>query len=501
MRLPFLKLTGITKQYPGVTALREVDFSVNKGEVVALVGENGAGKSTLMKILGGVTQPTAGAIEVDGVAFDGMTVGQSMDAGISFVHQELNLFENLSVAANIFMGREALFGGALKLVNTKALNTGAQSLLDLLGADFRADASPASLSLAQRQMVEIAKALSVNARLVIMDEPTSSFTASETQRLLALIAKLKKDGISFVYISHRLSEIERLADRAVVLRDGRQVAELTGQDINGPTLIRHMIGRELKALYTKPGVLPGTPVLELIELRTPFHPDQSLNLSLAKGEILGVAGLIGSGRTELAQTLFGLDRRVGGEIRVEGKAVEFADARAAIESGVYLVPEDRKRNGIILDFPIKQNISLATLGACSRHGLVSAAKENKLASVQKERLDIRASDLAIETKFLSGGNQQKVVLAKWLSMQPRVIIFDEPTRGIDVGAISEIYGLMRQLADRGVGVMMISSDLEEVIGVSDRVVVMHEGRLAGELAREELSEAAIVSLAVGRGVA
>lgn len=499
MGQPFLRLIGITKQYPGVTALRDVNFAVGRGEVVALVGENGAGKSTLMKVLGGVVAPTSGAIEIDGHSMQSISVTESMSAGIAFVHQELNLFDNLSVSANIYIGREPLHGGPLRLIKRKALVAKANELLKILGADFSADAPLASLSLAQQQLVEIARALSTNARLVIMDEPTSSLTAGETNRLLLLIKKLRQDGISFVYISHRLSEVEHLADRAVVLRDGAFIKELNGKEINAPTLIRHMIGRELKALYTKPTRAKGQPILELSEFRTPFAPDKPLNLSLAQGEILGVAGLIGSGRTELARTIFGLDRKLGGEIRLDGAVVDFAEPRGAIESGVYLVPEDRKRSGLIVDMPVSQNISLASMAAYSHRGLIKRNAERKSASQQKRDLDIRTVNVDVETRFLSGGNQQKVVLGKWLSMNPRAIIFDEPTRGIDVGAKSEIYAMMRQLAENGIGVMMISSDMEEVLGVSDRVVVMHEGKIAGELTREQLSEAAIISLAVGRG--
>ncbi|MDQ6436260.1 sugar ABC transporter ATP-binding protein [Mesorhizobium sp. LHD-90] len=498
MAVPFLTMTGISKQYPGVRALDGVSLAVAPGEVIGLVGENGAGKSTLMKILGGVVEPSGGAIDIDGERADRLSVNRSMRAGIAFVHQELNLFDNLSVAANIFIGREPLRGGPLRLIDQAALNRQAAPLLKQLGADFGPEASVASLSLAQMQLVEIAKALSLQARLVIMDEPTSSLTASETERLLSVVRRLKADGVSTIFISHRLAEVEHIADRVVVLRDGRTVAELEGAAITPATMIRHMIGRELKTLYRPPAAPPGEPIVELRDVRTSHRPEQTITLSIRRGEILGLAGLVGSGRTELARAVFGLDALVGGEIRIGGVPAALASPRQAIDSGVYLVPEDRKRSGLILDFPVRDNVTLANLAACARLGMIDAAAEEAAATDQRGKLDIRCASTAVKAGSLSGGNQQKVVLAKWLSMAPRVLIFDEPTRGIDVGAKGEIYRLMRDLSDNGAGILMISSDMEEVIGVSDRVAVMHEGRISGFLERSQLSEQNILSLAVGR---
>ncbi len=491
-------MTGISKDYPGIRALDGISFTVGRGEVIGLVGENGAGKSTLMKILGGVVAPSAGTVELDGTAMDRLTVGASMRGGIAFVHQELNLFENLTAAANIFIGREPLKGGPLRLIDEPELNRLAAPYLKQLGADFLPETPVASLSLAQMQLVEIAKALSLRARLVIMDEPTSSLTASETERLLTIIDRLKAEGVAVILISHRLAEVERSADRVVVLRDGKLVAELGKSDIHAHTMIRHMIGRDLKTLYRPPAAAPGEAVLELRDVRTSYRPEAQVSLSVRQGEILGLAGLVGSGRTELARTIFGLDPLLAGEIRIKGEKADISSPRAAIRQGLYLVPEDRKRSGLILDFPIRQNISLANLGAHSKRGLVDLAAEETDALKQRERLDIRAHSVAVTAGSLSGGNQQKVVLAKWLSMAPQVLVFDEPTRGVDVGAKSEIYRLMRELSDHGVGILMISSDMEEVIGVSDRVAVMHEGRIAGSLERDELSEQSILSLAVGR---
>jgi len=498
IRVPFLKMADISKAYPGVRALDGVGLSIARGEVVGLVGENGAGKSTLMKILGGVIAPSAGTIEIDGEEMARLTVRRSLGGGIAFVHQELNLFDNLSVGANVFIGREPLKAGPLRLVDERQLHACAQPLLDQLGADFSSSTAVSDLSLAQMQLVEIAKALSLDARLVIMDEPTSSLTASETERLLAIVGRLSSDGVAVIFITHRLAEIERVADRVLVLRDGRCVAELARPEIRAEAMIRHMIGRELKTVYIAPACPPGETVLELASVRTSYRPGQAVNLRVRHGEILGLAGLIGSGRTELARAVFGLDRLVAGEVRVDGALLPPGSPHEAIARGLYLVPEDRKRSGLVLDFPIRANVTLASLRACARWGLIDTAAEEGQAMAQRGRLDIRATDLAAAARSLSGGNQQKVVLAKWLSMAPKVLVFDEPTRGIDVGAKSEIYRLMRSLSDRGVGILMISSDLEEVIGVSDRVAVMHEGCIAGMLERGELSEEAIMSLAIGR---
>ncbi|CAN7386700.1 sugar ABC transporter ATP-binding protein [Rhizobium sp. LjRoot254] len=495
---PFIQISNVSKQYPGVLALDGVSLSVAPGEVLGIVGENGAGKSTLMKILGGVVEPTSGSITVDGIESNRLTVAGSMAAGIAFVHQELNLFENLTAAANIFIGREPLKGGALRLIDDKRMTELAAPLLKQLGAEFSPDTLVGSLSLAEMQLVEIAKSLSRKSRLIIMDEPTSSLTATETERLIAVIGALKAGGVSIVFISHRLMEVERCADRVVVLRDGKQVAALDRSQINADTMIRQMIGRDLKTLYRTPKAPPGTPVLELDKIRTSHWPDRAVDLTVRHGEIVGLAGLVGSGRTELACTIFGLDPPRGGAIRIDGRSTRIDTPRDAIERGIHLIPEDRKRSGLVLDFSIRDNVTLASLSGYARGGLVDVGAENSIAETQRSKLDIRARDVALGVGSLSGGNQQKVVLAKWLSMAPRLLIFDEPTRGIDIGAKNEIYQLMRDLADQGVGILMISSDMEEIIGVSDRVAVMHEGAIAGFLERADLSEPAIMSLAVGR---
>jgi ribose transport system ATP-binding protein len=497
---PFLELKGISKTYPGVKALDGVSLSVAPGEIVGLIGENGAGKSTLMKVLGGVVEPTAGTIRVDGNECAALTVNDAIKSGIAFVHQELNLFDNLDVAGNVFIGREPLYGGPLKLVDRKKLNNQVQPLLDKLGVDFSPDTSVADLSLAQRQLLEIAKALSLDARLVIMDEPTSSLTIAETTRLLSVMNDLRADGVSIIFISHRLNEVKYCADRVVVLRDGRMVGALDRNQVKPEAMIRLMIGRDLKSLYIPPKTLPGAAALEIVDFRTTAFPDHPVSLSLRRSEILGLAGLVGAGRTELACAVFGIDKSVAGKLKIDGQEVTIAEPRDAIARGLYLVPEDRKRTGLHLDFSVMVNITLPDLKSYATGALVNTAAEAKNAKAQKQRLNIKAFDINTEAGTLSGGNQQKIVLAKWLSMKPKIIIFDEPTRGVDVGAKSEIYALMRELADDGVAVLMISSDMEEVIGVSDRMAVMHEGQISGFLERNQFSESNVLQLAVGKAI-
>jgi ribose transport system ATP-binding protein len=493
-----LELVSVGKTYPGVKALDRVSISVARGEVLALIGENGAGKSTLMKILGGVVEPSEGVIRIDGVERASLTVADAMAAGIAFVHQELNLFDNLDVAANVMIGREPVFAGPLRLIDRAAVEKKVTPLLRRLGVDFEARTPVAELSLAQRQLVEIVKALSLEARIVIMDEPTSSLTVSETGRLLKVIAELKAGGVSVIFISHRLNEVEHCADRVVVLRDGAVVGELARGEIGHDAMIRMMIGRDLKSLYTPPQRAPGASVLDVVGLRTSTYAQHAVDLSLRSGEILGMAGLVGAGRTELACAIFGVDRSVGGELYLDRTKISIRTPRDAIDRGIFLVSEDRKRTGLVLEQSINENISLANLAAFASGMLIRTGAERRNATERRKALNIRAASIDTIVDTLSGGNQQKVVLAKWLSMQPRVVIFDEPTRGIDVGSKSEIYALMRALADAGVAILMISSDMEEVIGVSDRIVVMREGSISGFLTRHEFSEENVMQLAVGR---
>lgn len=497
MDAPFLELLGVSKTYPGVVALDNVSLAVAPGEVLGLVGENGAGKSTLMKILGGVIAPSAGRIRIDGTERASMTVADAIGAGIAFVHQELNLFDNLDAASNVFIGREPLKGGPLRLVDRARLNADVQPLFDRLGVDFAPTTPVAGLSLAQQQLVEIAKALSLDSRLVIMDEPTSSLTLTETERLLKVIADLKASGVSVIFISHRLDEVKACADRVVGLRDGRLAGRLSREEIAPHAMIRMMIGRDLRALYRPPAAPPGEPILELRGVRTATYPSRTVDIEVRKGEILGLAGLIGAGRTELARVLFGIDPLEAGEIRLGGRSIPVGSPRDAIAAGLYLVPEDRKAAGVILDLPIKDNVTLPQVGSLSRLGVIDRPAEREMAETQRKRLGIRAPSIFTNVGTLSGGNQQKVVLSKWLAMQQKAIVFDEPTRGIDVGAKREIYDIMRGLANAGVAILMISSDMEEVIGVSDRIAVMREGAVAGILERKDFSEHRVLELAVG----
>jgi ribose transport system ATP-binding protein len=495
---PILELIDISKSYPGVQALSHVSLAVAPGEVVGLIGENGAGKSTLMRILGGVTAPSSGIIRLRGQQKDNLTVSEAIRSGIAFVHQELNLFDNLDVAANVFFGREPRSFGPLRLIDTAAILSRTQPLLDRLGADFKPDTQVSELSLAQRQLVEIAKALSLGAEIVIMDEPTSSLTMTETNRLLEVIAELKAGGVSVIFITHRLHEIEQCADRVVALRDGAVVGTLQKAEIDHDRMIRLMIGRDLKALYTFPKDVPGEEIILLKNIRTTTYPDRTVNFSLRRGEIVGLAGLVGSGRTELARAIFGIDRPLDGTMEVAGQPLTIKSPRDAIAHGIYLIPEDRKRAGLILEDDITNNISLPNLQHFAVAYLLDHDREEATAKQQARQLNIRTPSVSSVAATLSGGNQQKVVLAKWLAMSPRVMLFDEPTRGIDVGAKSEIYSLIRALSDAGVAVLMISSDMEEVVGVSDRILVMHEGRISGELSRDQFSEHNVMQLAVGK---
>jgi ribose transport system ATP-binding protein len=493
---PALRMRGINKLFPGVHALSDVDFEIAEGEVVAIIGENGAGKSTLMNILGGVHQPNSGTIEITGTPAKIRSVSDADALGIGFVHQELNVLDNLDAGANVFLGREPRRFG---LIDRKKIATDTKPLLAMLGLGIDPQTPLSELSIGQQQMIEIAKALSKQARIIIMDEPTSSLTLSETERLLKVINDLRDKGIAVIYISHRLGEVRQCADRVVVLRDGKNTGELNRGEIEHDAMVSLMVGRELKRTSHDPGdVKQHTAGLTVSSIRTSAYPDCEVSFQVRGGEILGMAGLVGAGRSELAQTVFGVDPALGGEIRLADTPVKLGSARESILAGIYLAPEDRKRTGLILEFDIEQNISLASLSNhSSRFAIINRSSEREEAELQVNALKIKTPSTNTLVMNLSGGNQQKVVLGKWLSMNPKVIIFDEPTRGIDVGAKAEIYKLMRALAGDGVAIWMISSDMEEVLGISDRIVVMHEGRITGELQRDEFGEEAIMHLAVG----
>jgi ribose transport system ATP-binding protein len=490
-----LTLDGIGKVYPGVVALRDVSMTIRGGEVLGLIGENGAGKSTLMKILGGTIRPDAGRLLIDGYPVEALSPAGASAAGIAFVHQELNTLSNLDVAGNVLLGRE-LSRGPLRVLDRAAMNRVVQPVLDLLGARFSPADPVEHLSVADRQLVEIARALSMNARLVILDEPTSSLTVSETRRLLDIMRGLRGQGVAVVFISHRLSEVEEVCDRVIVLRDGKGVGELTGSAIARDRMVSLMIGRDLSRAHPAAGGEAAAPALEIRSVSTAAYPRSAVDLTVHAGEVLGLAGLVGAGRSELARAIFGVDRAMGGEVTVFGQEIPMGSVAAALACGLCLVPEDRKQQGLFLDFSVSDNLAVPSLSRFVR-GLVLSRRRQEAFSVDlRDRMAIKAANVDRAVAELSGGNQQKVVLAKWLAIGPRVLILDEPTRGIDVGAKAEVYALMRGLAAAGVAVLMISSDMEEVIGASDRIAVMAAGRITGILTGEEMTEERILRLAV-----
>ena len=498
MTAALVALEGVSKHFGPVIALESISISIGRSEVVGLVGENGAGKSTLMKILGGVISPSTGRMTIDGKEAHFVNARQSMAAGIAFVHQELNSFANLDVAANILMGREPRTGPFNLYVDKQKSEALVQPLLDRLRADFAPSTPVALLSIAQRQLVEIARALSLDARLVIMDEPTSSLTLNESNRLLQIVRELRADGVSIIFITHRLNEIVEIADRVIVLRDGTLAGSLAKHEISAAAMIKLMIGRTLQTLYVPAASESHEAGLSVIGARTTSFPLQEINLTVRKGEILGLAGLIGAGRSELARAIFGIDPLVAGEIRVAGQVVACDTPGKAIAAGLALVPEDRKQSGLLLDESIAENIGLANWSSFSNRGIVHAKLLHDHSIRQISDFAIHATGPETSVSELSGGNQQKVVLAKWLPRSPSVLICDEPTRGVDVGARHEIYSRLRKASDEGAAVLLISSDMEEVLGVSDRIAVMHEGRISGFLDRKEFSEHNVLQLAVGR---
>ncbi|MCP4384506.1 MAG: sugar ABC transporter ATP-binding protein [Hyphomicrobiales bacterium] len=488
---PLLELKGINKTFPGVKALDDVSFNVREGEVHALLGENGAGKSTLIKILSGVYTPDSGVMHLDGKSVDFATPFAAQKAGIATIYQELLLFADLTVAENIFMGHAPRT--ALGAIDWPALRKGAQELLASLDShDLDVSAIVGSLSVGNRQRVEIAKALSHDARILIMDEPTAALTEHDVERLFDIVRLLRDRGVAVVYISHRLEEVFLLADRVTVLRDGAFVATKDVKDTDQSDLIHMMVGRVLDALFPKSEVKIGDVVLEARNIvRDPTTLDVSFELRA--GEILGVAGLVGSGRTELAHVLFGITPPDRGTLLVDGKAVSIHSPREAKVLGIAYVPEDRGRQGLIRPMPLVENISMSILDRIAPGSFIDRLKEQKLARESVDTFQIRASSIWQVAGKLSGGNQQKVVLSKWLATEPRILIMDEPTRGIDVGAKAEIHRLMSELAGKGLAILMISSELPEVIGMSDRILVMRGGRIVAEVARADANQAEIAT--------
>ena len=493
---PLLQMSGICKRFPGVIALDDVSFDIARGEVVALVGENGAGKSTLMKILAGLHHPDAGEIRIDGQVAVMRSPQDAARLGIAVIHQELEIIDNLDVAGNVYLGREPRTAGWLKLLDRRAARDRTREHLAKLGAGIAPETRADSLSTAQQQLVAIARALSMQARILVMDEPTSSLTLADTDKLMKVIRDLRADGVAVIYISHRLGEIEALADRVVVLRDGRNAGSLARDEISRDRMVRMMVGRDVSSRASRAEPVSGGPYLQIEALRTARYPAHAISLDVRRGEILGVAGLVGAGRTELAEALCGVQGRVAGHVLLDGAAIRISSPGDAIRHGIYLIPEDRRRVGLVTAMGVRENISLPALGRYARFGWIRRSPEADDARRIAKQLQVKAASIDTTVGTLSGGNQQKVVLARWLSLSPRVIVFDEPTRGIDVGAKAEIYGLMRDLASRGTAVVMISSDMEEILANSDRVAVMHEGRVTGVLDRAACTAESIMGLAV-----
>jgi rhamnose transport system ATP-binding protein len=493
-----LELQGISKAFAGIQALDTVSFDVRPGEVHALVGENGAGKSTLVRIMAGAHSPDSGQIEVRGEPVALRSPADALALGIAVIYQEPTLFPDLDVAENIFMDRQPL-RGRTPHIRWRAMYREARELVARLGVRLDVRARVRGLSVADQQSVEIAKALSTNARVLIMDEPTASLSLREVEELFRIVGQLRSSGVAIVFISHRLDEIYEIADRISVLRDGKYVGSGTPSDLPQDRLINLMVGRTLDQLFPKQEAAIGEAVLRVENLsRQGVFRD--ISFELRRGEILGLAGLVGARRTEVARAIFGIDRLDGGKIFLDGKPVTIHSPRQALRHRITYLPEDRQHQGLVLPMSISHNITLPILQQMTVAGWIRPRQEQRVAEEQGRRLQVRGvTSFKQAVRQLSGGNQQKVVLAKWLATQPRVIILDEPTRGIDVGTKAEVHRLISQLAGQGLAILMISSELPEVLGMSDRILVMHEGRLTGELTREEATQEKIMARATGRG--
>ncbi len=490
-----LALTGATKSFGAVRALEDASITLFAGEAHALLGENGAGKSTLVKILGGVYRGDAGALTLDGQLVDFAGPAAAQAAGVSIIYQEPSLFADLSVAENIFMGRQPV--GTGRRIDRRAMERGARDIFTQLGVQLDASRPARGLSVADQQIVEIAKALSFNARVLVMDEPTAALTSVEVLRLYEVIKTLRARGAAVLFISHRLEEVFACCQRATIMRDGRFVRTAPVEELTIDSIIRSMVGRDLDALFPKTVTERGEVVLEVENLCSALV-FRDISFTVHKGEIVALAGLVGAGRTEVARAVFGVDRRSSGTVRVNGKELPNGSPLAAMAAGMALVPEDRRQQGLVMDLGIDQNVALASLSRLSRLGLIRRSSERDLATTWAARLQLKYGRMRNPVSMLSGGNQQKVVLGKWLAREPLLLIIDEPTRGIDVGTKAEVHRILDELVANGMAVLMISSELPEVLGMADRVLVLREGQLIAELTRDEANEQSIMRAATGQ---
>ncbi len=490
-----LEFNGISKEFPGVKALDNISFQILRGTIHCIVGENGAGKSTLMKVINGLYKPERGNIIFDHKPWAPKGSSQARMQGIAMIHQELNIVRNMTVVENMYLGREIYKKNKITLDDGKMYHD-AKKFLQEQGLNYDLKKKMGDLSLAEAQMIEIVKAISCNAKIILMDEPTSSLTEKEVDFLLNKIFELKRQGITIIFISHKLDEIFRIADYISVFRDGQHISTDRAETYTRASLIEKMVGREMKSVYPPRNSEIGEVLLKVknFSRKGVF---ENVNFEVHKGEILGISGLVGAGRTEIARSLIGLDPKDCGEVYINGNKVEIKSINDSIRNGIAMVPEDRRRFGLILLRDIKENTSIVALKHLFKKSIIPLKKEKKIVDDMMKRLAIKAPSSATETRTLSGGNQQKVVIAKWMSVAPNILIMDEPTRGIDVGTKYEIYKMMNDMTDQGMAIIMINSDMEELLGMSDRVIIIRQGRVAGELTRKEANPESIMSMAVG----
>lgn len=487
-----VELEHIKKSFPGVLALDDVKFNLKSGEVLALLGENGAGKSTLMKILSGVYTRDEGSVKIFGKEYGDIHPKLAQEIGVAIIHQELNMCSHLTVAENIFLGREKLHSGVL---DNRRMNAEAKKILDNLKIDLDPSTIVGDLAVSKQQMVEIAKALSTNAKVLIMDEPTSALTSKEIDDLFRIIHKLKNDGCGIVYISHRLEELQHIVDRVTVMRDGKYIMTANFKDISMQDIISNMVGREIKEKFPRVECKRGKKILEVKNLNA-GKLVRNVSFDLYEREIVGIAGLMGAGRTETTRALFGVDEKDSGQVILDGKEIYIKCPDDAIKAGIVLAPEDRKKDGLCVGLSVRDNIALPNLDIlCNKLGVVNRKKEKKMSDKAISDLKVKLPNAEVNAGSLSGGNQQKVVVGKWLARQSRVVIFDEPTRGIDVAAKVEIYNLMNELKRQGIGVIFVSSEMPEVMGISDRILVMCDGKITGELNTKEATQDQILKYA------